>query len=42
MLNIYIYTNFQAGPSGGNIYMTPGANGTVYIGHTDMLRLFEV
>ena len=22
--------------------MTPGANGTVYIGHTDMLRLFEV
>ena len=33
---------FQAGPNGGNIYMTPGANGTVYIGHTDMLQLFQV
>ena len=22
--------------------MTPGANGTVYIGHTDMLKLFKV
>ena len=22
--------------------MTPGTNGTVFIGHTDMLRLFEV
>ncbi|KAL4219761.1 Milk fat globule-EGF factor 8 protein [Mactra antiquata] len=32
----------EAGPNGGNIYMTPGERGTVYIGHTDMLKLFEV
>lgn len=31
-----------AGPNGGNIYMTPGDRGTVFIGHTDMLKLFEV
>lgn len=31
-----------AGPNGGNIYMTPGDRGTVFIGRTDMLKLFEV
>ena len=32
----------QAGPNGGDIIMIPQGNGTVYIGQTDMLKLFEV
>lgn len=41
------YRNFelilkQAGPNGGDIIMIPQGNGTVYIGQTDMLKLFEV
>lgn len=31
-----------AGPNGGNIYVNPGQNGTVYIGRTDMLKLFQI
>ncbi|XP_052785149.1 EGF-like repeat and discoidin I-like domain-containing protein 3 [Mya arenaria] len=31
-----------AGPNGGNIYMTPGDRGTVFIGRTDMLKLFQI
>ncbi|XP_069142044.1 EGF-like repeat and discoidin I-like domain-containing protein 3 [Argopecten irradians] len=32
----------EAGPQGGNIIMKPTGNGTVYIGKTDILKLFEV
>ncbi|XP_060065432.1 uncharacterized protein LOC132545760 [Ylistrum balloti] len=32
----------EAGPQGGNIIMKPTGNGTVYIGKTDMLKLFEI
>lgn len=32
----------QAGPDGGDIIMIPQGNGTVFIGQTDMLKLFEV
>ncbi|XP_076078051.1 lactadherin-like [Mytilus galloprovincialis] len=46
--NVYITAEkggnltIQAGPQQGNIFMKPNGNGTVYIGHTDMLKLFEI
>uniref|UniRef100_K1S079 Contactin-associated protein like 5-2 n=1 Tax=Magallana gigas TaxID=29159 RepID=K1S079_MAGGI len=32
----------RAGPDGGDIIMIPQGNGTVFIGQTDMLKLFEI
>jgi len=32
----------KAGPNAGNIYLTPGQGGTVFVGHTDMVKLFQV
>ncbi|XP_061177015.1 EGF-like repeat and discoidin I-like domain-containing protein 3 [Saccostrea echinata] len=34
--------SIKAGPNGGDIIMIPQGNGTVFIGQTDMLKLFEL
>lgn len=39
---VFSFEIFKAGPNAGNIHLNPGPGGTVFIGHTDMLKLFQV